>query len=411
MPRSLLLVLLLVPLMAGAAPRFKYVGHMFGDEPALQGLMATMPETWQHAMEQIHDVLGIPTTDRDAVEVDVDDIGLAPGHLGSTFFEGHPRIEMYILAVLEGRASLQEVVSHEATHALMRQQLGKPFEDMPLWLAEGLAVYASKAGPVRCRIMLMQARSPMMVLDGLESPNYTGYHYVEDYLALERLDHQYGDAVFKRFVADLMQGRTWQQAIPQETGEAPEVFVQRSFDYASAELNKLSSWTRPHQDQALAALRAHRFDDALKVYQAMLDTAGDASEWPMFYKGMCLFEMRKVDEARQLFSQVANSPWLAPEGMLYLGHCDAVEGHVEAALQEYEAIQARYPASYRVPAALYHAARLLTHRGRPQDAAVLLQTIQDRYPESVYAGHPPPRYEWQPEVNPHDLSNTGMLGF
>lgn len=398
----------------GAGGQAKYVGYKFTDQPALQALVSTMPSAWQHALQAIHANLGIEYNDRGRVALDLDDLGMSPGHLGNTEIDtNHPVVTVYVFATLAGRADFQEIVTHEATHAVMREKMGKSMEDLPLWIAEGLAVYASDAGPARVRLMVWMAPTPRVVLDGLEAKVHTGYHYAEDYLAFERMRNTYGPQSVVRFTAEIMNGTPWKQAITDTTGETYETFVQRSYDYACSQVDPLAVWDGHWQEKANKAMADKRYDDALAIYQRMVDTGANTETVaiPQFHKGVCLFAMGRRDEARQIFQDLSRGELMAPEATLFLGHCEAVQGHVDAAVALYNSIQGRFPSSYAVPAALYHGVQLLKRAGRAGDAQAMEDELKHQYSQSVYAFKPPPEYEYRAEVNPLTVSMPGMEGY
>jgi tetratricopeptide (TPR) repeat protein len=156
----------------------------------------------------------------------------------------------------------------------------------------------------------------------------------------------------------------------------------------------------------------HRYEDAVAIYDAMIATSGatDAISYPRFYKAVARFAEGRRDEARALLMQVRPGPFMAPEALLYLGHCEAIEDHADAAIQWYRQIDHEYPASYAMPCGLYHGAQVLKRVGRTAEATAMLAELKQRFPLSIYASKPPPEYEYHVEANPSSVAMPGMFG-
>ena len=126
-----------------------------------------------------------------------------------------------------------------------------------------------------------------------------------------------------------------------------------------------------------------------------------------FYGASALFAM-DVNKARAQFEALQGDVSMATEAMMYLGHCEAVQNHVDAALDWYKRIEQRYPASYAIPAALWHGSQLLKRAGRTQEADAMLADVRQRFPLSIYASKRA-RSQVSRRGPPHD--RPGWLGF
>ena len=83
-------------------------------------------------------------------------------------------------------------VIHECKHAAFRGVMGEPYQDVPKWVREGLAVYA--AGQLADRLPLIvgnrvfSGRKPIEVLDGIDDVDHNTDDYLEDAMAFEWLE-------------------------------------------------------------------------------------------------------------------------------------------------------------------------------------------------------------------------------
>ncbi len=112
-------------------------------------------------------------------------------------------------------------LTHEIKHAGFIGLMGHPYDSLPKWVREGLAVYASDEHIMRLhRVLLNQiiaGKDPMEVLDGIDDPIHDLVDYLEDGLAFEWLEHlQEGNV--KRFCGHLMLGEAYRVAMAEVSG-------------------------------------------------------------------------------------------------------------------------------------------------------------------------------------------------
>ena len=127
-------------------------------------------------------------------------------------FDGIIRIPMR--GALENRRELERVLSHEYTHALIRQLSSRP---VPAWLNEGLAA-ALEADDLNWAHTLLRRTGKPIPLDVLRRPfreltdEQATLAYASSALAAERLLEEAGGVAIANLVRDVGQGREFSAA-------------------------------------------------------------------------------------------------------------------------------------------------------------------------------------------------------
>ncbi len=109
-------------------------------------------------------------------------------------------------------------------------------------------------------------------------------------------------------------------------------------------------------------------------------------------EGRSIFEMAELDRNRgnialaragfeEFLFKYGNSE-LSDDALYWLGDLSYGEGENEAALDYFEEMLKRFPASERVPAAMYKSRSCLVNLGRQSDADSMGASLVERYPNS-----------------------------
>lgn len=102
--------------------------------------------------------------------------------------------------------NFEKVLAHELTHAFLNDQLGAEAALLlPVWLQEGLAVYASGQGDQMLKYYASQflRRPEERILNGLEGP-HGPLDYAEDFLAIRYIYETHGNNSLHNFVREVV---------------------------------------------------------------------------------------------------------------------------------------------------------------------------------------------------------------
>jgi tetratricopeptide (TPR) repeat protein len=124
-------------------------------------------------------------------------------------------IEFFTEYVVTNREGYRRTVVHEMKHAGFVEMMGgQSYHDLPGWIREGLAVWASE--DVDSRMTLVLANSvvgggdPMRMLDGIEKEGQDNNDYLEGSLAFEWLESRKAGNV-KAFCRRLVKGEPYRE--------------------------------------------------------------------------------------------------------------------------------------------------------------------------------------------------------
>ncbi len=130
-------------------------------------------------------------------------------------------VRFYSEHVVASPETFATTLVHEIKHAGFIGIMGHPYDSLPKWVREGLALYASNDHLMRVRSVLLNevvaGRDPLKVLDGIDDPDHTLADYLEDGLAFAWLESlQEGNV--KLFCRRLVAGEGYQQILSEISG-------------------------------------------------------------------------------------------------------------------------------------------------------------------------------------------------
>lgn len=128
--------------------------------------------------------------------------------------------------------TMQQVLAHEITHAVVFRILGDRAQALPMWANEGLAKYESDDYPDRDANILSDAAAngTLMSLSDLESSfpeDNSGLAYAESASAMRFLVKRYGASAPKKMLTELAASGLFEKAIVKATDESESVFISR----------------------------------------------------------------------------------------------------------------------------------------------------------------------------------------
>jgi hypothetical protein len=100
----------------------------------------------------------------------------------------------------------EKVFAHELTHAMLNDAVGtQATQVLPVWLHEGLAVFAADQGEsvVKSYVYNTDPFSESRMLNGLDGP-HGALDYAEDYLAIKYINVRHGSNGLHNFIRDIV---------------------------------------------------------------------------------------------------------------------------------------------------------------------------------------------------------------
>ena len=125
-------------------------------------------------------------------------------------------------SILRGKMNTAQVLTHEMTHAVMRQAAGPRYRRIPKWFIEGSAVWVAEQIRLKGKrdlvVALFRYQGMARLCDGIDSPRHGFADYMEDGLAFEWLEKRNGLEAVHRVIASVMKGEKPAKAFARESG-------------------------------------------------------------------------------------------------------------------------------------------------------------------------------------------------
>lgn len=197
-----------------------YSGKYDGDI-RLQAAVKTLPAEVDEGFRILEERLGLDLKPRANVLYEFKDpeAGSKGGMVASTMVIGmkdQPTnlIRFFSEYVVAQPTHYRKTLVHELKHAGFQGIIGHPYDDLPVWVREGLAVWGSDDVATRVQLVLCNqiigGKDPLTVLDGIEDPAREEADYMEDALAFEWLESKKPGNV-KAFCARLVKGESYRE--------------------------------------------------------------------------------------------------------------------------------------------------------------------------------------------------------
>jgi len=130
-------------------------------------------------------------------------------------------VQFYAEHVVIDPAGYRRTVIHEMKHAGFKVLMGQSYNDLPIWIREGLAQWAAEQLEPRMASKLnnetFAGNDPFAEMNGVAHPVHSVADYLEDVLAFEWLEkHKKGSVI--AFSKGLVNGEPWQELLAAATG-------------------------------------------------------------------------------------------------------------------------------------------------------------------------------------------------
>lgn len=285
-------------------------------------------------------------------------------------------------------------LTHELTHALMREALGiTRYDGVPKWFREGTAVYAASQGPRKMLYELIRKKlDPAALVNGLDGPHDVS-DYPEDELAIRHMIEAHGPEVLLRLMAALKAKEgTFVEVLAEVTGQPWEAFEAAAREHALKAVTAALPADAAACREVMALADQKRFKDAAEKSEALLNAAPDGplAGYLTYRLGFCLLMLKDVEKGRVLIEKVARGdyPRTGHEGdaLFFLGMVDFQAGRLEQAAEIFERSRRDYPAedSLRVEAGNAMLGMVWLKLGEPRlsEGRKLLDAFLQRFPKS-----------------------------
>ncbi|MBI3272896.1 MAG: tetratricopeptide repeat protein [Planctomycetes bacterium] len=392
-----------------AEPDRLYAGR-FEADPRLRAILDAVPQARARAFQAVNERLALPYQDkgaillrfRDSLDLSQRILVRGPGETFTTGADptaGSARIVVtgMVEFLLADPGSLETELTHELTHAVLRERMGARYEGLPLWVREGLALWTAGQGPARVRYFLGRTEfleRPEGMLSNLADQNGRA-NYPEAFLAFDYLEALRGEAGVRQFVATLLSGKPWGGSLSEVSGQNWEAFQAGLRAHAPRAFARLADPGLPAY-RALVALRTGL--DTPEGAAAMLEAARRFAELQAdschsrsarMWEGRALLRLERRAEARNCFERVAaaGGPFcdFEDDAIAEVGRLAVAEQDHEAALRTFQRIVDEHPDSRHLGEALYRCGLCLDRLGRRAEARPLLLKALASFPKAALA--------------------------
>jgi hypothetical protein len=159
------------------------------------------------------------------------------------------RLNVNLAAYAKERFNFDKVFRHELFHAMLNDALGEDAMKVPVWVHEGMAVFAAQQGDQMINSYLSQIEvgDEDRFINGLDG-QHTGADYVEDYLAIKYINDRHGVNSLHAFTRALITHHgDVNAAIEDACSERREDFDKNARDFALEELHRTKRTLRGAQ--------------------------------------------------------------------------------------------------------------------------------------------------------------------
>lgn len=246
---------------------------------------------------------------------------------------------------------LQEELTHEIFHGVLRDLMGDSHELLPKWIREGLALYAVGQGEGRIHYLLIYADGECeKLVNGLEG-KHTLEDYAEDYLAFDYIRSKFGEGEIKQFVNKLIKGSNYRAALKELTNDDWETFQKNLRAHALKRLKEIAT-----KDSFLQNYQEVHKKVEKKDYHAIISATEEILQKTpddylaanlKYYRAKAFSRLGKYQEAIKGFQEIvekySDKTGLDDEAKFYIGWCYYQQGKYEEAASELAVFVRDYP--------------------------------------------------------------------
>ena len=312
-------------------------------------------------------------------------------------------VNLFSEYIENGMMQPQKELTHEMTHAVMREMLGRDkYVALPRWFREGTAVYCAEQGEERIDFVFSSfwGQGLDKLINGLDGKH--GYmDYPEDYLAFRYLEEQYGVETVKEVIANVMEGRPYREAISLSIEIPYPDFCEAAKEYAVKSAHKWREGASglEHFEKGRELYSNSEFVAAAQAFRASMQNARLEHVIAMceYYLARCYYRSKEYERCLDLFAKVsgkarytffADRAWFYPAYLNYMKDArepgSLSDEEIAQTAQSLERIINDYPYSSRLHDAWSYLAHLKKRSGDHEQAAELFCNYCCEFEEGKY---------------------------
>ncbi|MDZ7816733.1 MAG: hypothetical protein U5N86_12315 [Planctomycetota bacterium] len=392
---------------------FEFISSKYDRDSKAWQVYENMPEMRAKAVETIERKLGIIYEDNLSIVTAVRDIGAKRGQKEGilkaqrvTEQRGKRTlmvVNLFAEYIENGMMDPQKELTHEMTHAVMRELLGRDkYISLPRWFREGTAVYCAEQGDERIDFVFSSFWDQGLdtLVNGLDGEH--GYmDYPEDYLAFRYLEEMYGVPTVKEVIANVMEGRPYREAISLSIVAPYPDFHEAAKKYAleSAYKWRLAASGMQYFEKGKTLYAKGVFEEAAQAFRSALQESRVPTIIALceYYLARCYYRSGDYDRSAKLFAKVADKArytffadrgWFYPAFINYQKDAREPNSLSEEEFAETETALERvvrdYPYSSRLHDSWYYLAHLKKRNEKLEEAAWLFCGYCDEFEEGKY---------------------------
>ncbi|MBF0407263.1 MAG: hypothetical protein HQM10_07910 [Candidatus Riflebacteria bacterium] len=367
-----------------------------------QKTLADLPYVYQESMRKINMSLGIPIPEKIKTIVIFSDHlthnGLRLRGKRKSILDKSGLVH-YIYLDLEflitGQATLLEEMTHELTHAVMADMMGiENYDSLPMWVKEGTAVHAADQGLARIKALLK--RGVNLAFIGNEDENNDGNpisleKYVENYLKIQFLLHNYGDKALHNFINKLISTGNVKRELSASfnglTEEAMNIYA-RDFIARTLIANSRPLAARENLARGIRFFEQNEFLSARLALEEAINEGLDERDYcrAAYLLAECFIQERNTEGAYTILKRVrADSSQIPRDRLNFLNaYTQYAMGLSTEAYSGFKHVFENSSNSAVRESALYYIIRILSEMDNFEEARKITDLMKSLFPKSTY---------------------------
>jgi len=231
----------------------------YNEDYRFKAALAALPGYIKEGRQKIRQRLGVDIDFENKVNFIFRDAGpnKQGGLIAQTFiisrdYKPVTVIQFYAEHVVIDSEGYHRTVIHEMKHAGFKRLMGTSYDDLPVWIKEGLAQWVAEQLEGRIVSNLISetfsGKDPVSQMNGVANPAHDVGDYLEDVLAFEWLEKQKKENVIA-FSQGLVKGESWQKLLADTSGLDADEAIRRMDSYCR---ERVAAELGPAGRQALA---------------------------------------------------------------------------------------------------------------------------------------------------------------
>lgn len=352
----------------------KYSGK-YDRDYRFKAALEALPGHIKEGREKIRERLGVDIDFKTDVNFTFRDAGAdrRGGFMAETFTISRNHkpvtvVRFYAEHVVIDPAGYRRTVIHEMKHAGFKIRMGRSYDDLPVWIREGLAQWTAEELKHRIASKLnnetFAGKNPFSRMNGVANPVHDVGDYLEDVLGFEWLEKQKKGNVIA-FSKGLIKGQAWQELLAATSGLDPDEALRRMDRYCrdrvAGELGMAGRDALTLRDtyyararRGSAVLTAWLREEGNPQFAKWLDEHPDHVLAPVvrFYRGRGLVLAGKFAEGRKWLRSVIETEEenrLSDDALFWEGYALQQEGRAADAARSFSVLLRDYSWSNSAP--------------------------------------------------------------